>query len=169
MDSHLESLDSPPWRTATLVASAVAAIELVLLAIAGVALFARPLSHQVQAAAAARQEKIPKPVPSHAAREALRKPSLTRAETSVVVMNGNGVTGAAGAAAARVRQRGYVIADIGDAARTDYPTSIIMYRPGHRPEGERLARDLRIKVVGPLDGLRVRDLMGAHVALVVGH
>jgi hypothetical protein len=42
-----------------------------------------------------------------------------------------------------------------------------MYRPGYRGEALRLARDLRIKIVGPLDGLRIRDLMGAHVALVI--
>jgi hypothetical protein len=43
-----------------------------------------------------------------------------------------------------------------------------MYRPGHRGEAMRLARDLRIRIVGPLDGMSVRDLMGAHVAVVVG-
>jgi hypothetical protein len=32
----------------------------------------------------------------------------------------------------------------------------------------RLARDLRIRIVGPLDGMNVRQLMGAHVAVVVG-
>jgi hypothetical protein len=151
---------------ATLVASAVAALELVLLVVAGVALFARPLSKSVQAAAV-RRAAAPRPAPTTPERP--RKPSLSRADTSVLVLNGNGVTGAAGAASARIRQRGYVIADVGDAGRTDYPTSVVMYRPGYRPEGLRLARDLRIKVVGPLDGLRVRDLMGGHVALVVGH
>ena len=43
-----------------------------------------------------------------------------------------------------------------------------MYRPGRRAEAERLAKDVRAKVVAPLDGLRLRDLMGAHVALVLG-
>jgi hypothetical protein len=43
-----------------------------------------------------------------------------------------------------------------------------MYRPGRKAEALRLAKDLRAKVVGPLDGLRVRDLMGAHVAVILG-
>jgi hypothetical protein len=43
-----------------------------------------------------------------------------------------------------------------------------MYRPGYRGEAIRLSRDLRIKIVGPLDGMNVRQLMGAHVAVVVG-
>jgi len=37
-----------PWRTATLVASLVAAVELVLLLIAAVLLLAKPLSHAMQ-------------------------------------------------------------------------------------------------------------------------
>jgi hypothetical protein len=43
-----------------------------------------------------------------------------------------------------------------------------MYRPGYRGEGLRLGRDLRVKIVGPLDGMTTRELLGAHVALVVG-
>jgi hypothetical protein len=45
--------------------------------------------------------------------------------------------------------------------------SVVMYRPGFRGEAMRLARDLRIRIVGPLDGLSVRDLMGAHLAIVI--
>ena len=36
------------------------------------------------------------------------------------------------------------------------------------PEAQRLAADVHVKLVGPLDGLREPDLMGAHVALVLG-
>jgi hypothetical protein len=43
-----------------------------------------------------------------------------------------------------------------------------MFRPGYRPEAVRLAADLKLKIVGPLDGLRGSDLLGAHVALIVG-
>jgi hypothetical protein len=43
-----------------------------------------------------------------------------------------------------------------------------MYRPGFEGEAKRLGRDLRIRHVTPLDGMRIRDLQGAHVALVVG-
>jgi LytR cell envelope-related transcriptional attenuator len=168
VDSPLQSLEVRPWRTATLVASAVAALELVLLVVAAVALFARPLSHHVQDAAA-RRAVAPKPPPARAEPAKARKPSLTRSDTSVLILNGNGVTGAAAAASDRVRKRGYLVASVGDAGRTDYPTSVVMYRPGFKPEGIRLARDLQVRVVGPLDGVRVRDLMGAHVALVLGH
>lgn len=168
MDSPLQSLEVRPWRIATLIAGAVAALELVLLVVAAIALFARPLSHHVQEAAV-RRATASKPVPARTESAAARTPSLSRSETSVLVLNGNGLTGAAATASDRVRQRGYVVASVGDAARSDYPTSVVMYRPGFKPEGIRLARDLRVRVVGPLDGVRVRQLMGAHVVLVLGH
>jgi hypothetical protein len=43
-----------------------------------------------------------------------------------------------------------------------------MYRKGYAPEAQRLARDLKLKIVAPLDGLRPAELLGAHVAVVVG-
>jgi hypothetical protein len=43
-----------------------------------------------------------------------------------------------------------------------------MYRDGYKREGERLAHDMHVKLVGPLDGLRKTELMGAHIALVLG-
>ena len=86
----------------------------------------------------------------------------------MLVLNGNGRTGAAAAEADRARAHGYKIGGIGDAKRTDYSRSIVMYRSGFRPEAARLARDLDIGVVGPLDGMKPRDLLGAHLAVVVG-
>ena len=96
------------------------------------------------------------------------KPKLARTETSVLVLNGNGVAGAAASTGELVRQKGYVIAAVGNAARSDYRRSVVMYRPGYAPEAARFARDLRVKIVSPLDGLRTKDLMGAHVAVVIG-
>ena len=171
MESRLPSLGTHRWRTATLIASAVAALELVLLLVAGAALLARPLSHQARAEQTPRAAaKVPSPAPPPVRKARTpTAPKLSRAKTAVLVLNGNGATGAAGAAAARVKSFGYRIAKVGDAARMDYPTSVVMYRPGFEREGKRLAKDLGIEVVGPLDGLRVRELVGAHVALVVGH
>jgi hypothetical protein len=83
-------------------------------------------------------------------------------------LNGSGLAGAAAAQASRVRARGYVVGEVGNAPRTGYGRSVVMYRIGRRPEALRLARDLRIRLVSPLDGLRPRDLLGAQVAVVVG-
>lgn len=160
-----------PWRTATLVASLVAAAELILLLVAAVLLLAKPLSHAVrrQAEAAAfstAAKKTVKPI-RHVAPFAA-KARLPRSRTSVWVLNGNGRNGAAGAEAARLRSRGYPIRGTGNASRTDYATTVVMYRPGFRGEGLRLAHDMRLKAVGPLDGLRSAALHGAKLVVLVG-
>ena len=151
-----------PWRTATFVASAIAALELVVLVVGAVAIVGKSVAEEMQSAATEHVTAPPKPKPQPA------KSLLPRGDTAVMVLNGNGVAGAASDAATRVRGLGYVVGGVGNASRSDYGMSVVMYRKGHEGEGRRLARDLRIKVVGPLDGIRTKDLMGAHVALILG-
>ena len=155
-----------PWRTATLVASAVAALELVALMILGVVLLAKPVSEHVRHAAEAKVMAPAKPKPHPVAK--VGAPKLTRAETSVIVLNGNGRPGAAADSADAVRRFGYTIGTVGNAPRSDFTRTLVMYRRGYQPEATRLAKDLKLKIVGPLDGLRPADMLGAHVALVVG-
>jgi hypothetical protein len=168
-----QSMSMPPdalvrsWRTATLVASTIAAVELILILILGVALLGKPISERMRDTAQQRSLGITTAKPQRP-KIGSSVPQLSRTETTVLVLNGNGVTGAAHEAAARVESRGYSIGHVGNAKRTDFTRSVVMYRPGHRGEALRLARDLRIRIVGPLDGMRVRELMGAHVAVVVG-
>ena len=104
MDAPLPSPDAlvRPWRTATLVATLVAAIELVLLIGAALLLLAKPLAHAMQRhaeAAALAPAKHEKAVAHKLVHTAL--PKLTRSETGVFVFNGNGRSGAASSAAAR--------------------------------------------------------------------
>ena len=165
MEHSLPQIRSP-WRTATLVTAAVALLELVLLIVLAVALLADPVSQHVQKAAEAKAfepvvSKPKKPVPA-------AQPKLSRAETSVIVLNGNGRSGAAAAGAERVRALGYTIGTVGNAPRGDVTRTIVMYRTGYRAEAARLAKDLKVKIVGPLDGLAPKDMLGAHVALVLG-
>ena len=156
-----------PWRTATIVASAVAALELVVLVVLGIAFLAEPVSNQVRKAAEA--EALAPVVPKKkAVTQPAGAPKLSRQETSVIVLNGNGRSGAAAESADAVRRFGYTIGTVGNAPRTDFTRTVVMYRGGYRPEAARLAKDLNVKIVGPLDGLRPRDMMGAHVALIVG-
>ena len=166
MEHSLSQMHSP-WRTATLLAAGVALLEFVALIVLGVALLADPVSQQVREAAEAKAlapvaAKPKKPVVAAA------QPRLSRSETSVIVLNGNGRAGAAAAGADRVRSFGYTIGTVGNAPRRDVTRTIVMYRNGYRPEALRLAKDLKVKIVGPLDGLTPKDMLGAHLALVVG-
>jgi hypothetical protein len=171
VDAPLPSPDAliRPWRTATLVASLVAAVELVLLVGAGVLLLAKPLAHAMQRhaeASAIAPAKKERAIVRHMTKAVL--PKLTRGETGVFVLNGNGRSGAASSAAATLNGLGYRIPGTGNAKRQDYATTVVMYRKGFRPEGMRLARDLHARVVGPLDGLAPAALHGGQLAVILG-
>lgn len=157
------------WRTTALVVSAVALLELVALVAAGIALLGNPVAERVREAARPQAPAKPAnrtPPPPPVADTTL--PTLPRADTSVLVLNGNGRAGAASDTAARVLRVGYIVAGAANAPRSDYRRSIVMYRPGRRVEARRLAKDLGVRVVGPLDGMRPAQLMGAHVVLIIG-
>jgi hypothetical protein len=151
-----------PWRTIAVVVAGVATLELLILVIVGIALVARPMAHDAIAKAAAPPAAVKKP----AAEPML--PLLPRRLVSVTILNGNGVAGAAATEASRVRARGYKIGKVGNAPRGGFGASVVMYRPGRIREGRRLARDLGISIVSPLDGLRKADLHGAKLAVVLG-
>ena len=176
MESSAQTTDAlvRPWRTATIVASVIAAVELLFVLALAIALFGGPMLDWAEDTAA-RSGPPPKkrePAAAPSARPAVRPaptaPRLERRETSVLVLNGNGVAGAAASAGELVRARGYIVTGVGNAARSDYRRSVVMYRPGYASEAARFARDLRVKRVSPLDGLRKKDLMGAHLAIVLG-
>lgn len=166
-----------PWRTATVVVAAIAVAELLVLLALGISTFGQSLLD----AATGSTTHAARPATSHTQRtatshsslrvdthEKLAAPRLPRSETSVLILNGNGIAGAAADESQLLHQKHYIVADVGNAGRTDYPRSLVMYRPGFKPEAARLARDLRVRIVSPLDGLRKSDLMGAHVAVVIG-
>ena len=150
------------WRTATFVACGVAAVELVLLLIVAVALLSKPLT--AQAKEAAFNHEVGTTIPS---RPEPKRTTLSRGETSVLVLNGNGIAGAAAAEASRARAHGYQVAGTANAPRS-YGKTVVMYRAGHRPEAKRLAADMGVTLVGPLDGLGPRQLRGAQLVVVLG-
>jgi hypothetical protein len=152
-----------PWRRATIAVSAIAAVELVALAGIAIALLGNPLSRHLNETAA-----VASTSPHRTASNPLpKKATLSRGETSVMVLNGGGQAGAAHAAAQRVSARGYLLGQVGNAAGYT-PRTMIMYRPGYAAEGARLGHDLRVRIVRPLDGLRPSQLMGSHLVLILG-
>jgi hypothetical protein len=167
-----------PWRTAAIVAAAVAALELFVLIIVGVVFGAKLVTDRAESAvraprASAAESESARPLKSGASTKQWPQKTapvaeLPRSRTSVIVLNGNGLSGAASVGAERVRGFHYLIAATGNAPRTDFQRSIVMYRPGFKGEATRLAHDLHVRRVTPLDGLTRRDLQGAHLAYVIG-
>lgn len=174
---HAPTLSSPsPWRTATIVVGALAAVELVALALLGGARLTqlvRPLLHTHAAAAAAKAApahahapvahvtplRVPK-IPTH--------PLLPRARVPVLILNGNGVSGAAATEAARIRSLGYAYPAARNAPRHDYARSMVLFVPGYLAEARRLARDARVGIVAPLDGIRRSALRGSKLVVILG-
>jgi LytR cell envelope-related transcriptional attenuator len=165
------------WRTATLVATAIAGIELILLLGAGFLLLGKSLLPHLGAAAERKatanahpRAHTPRAVPPPAAKRAKPQravPKLAREQTFVLVLNGNGQTGAAASAAQLIVARGYKVQDVGNAPRGQYARSVVIYRPGFRGEAVRFAHDLSIPIV-TADGMKKAQFRGAPLALVVG-
>ena len=175
MDHTVSAPELVRWRKATLVATAIAVLELVLLIVGGVVLLGKTIAPHARAAAERHAQTVKRAVknsaPSHPApkaRPARAVPRLPRAKTSVIVLNGNGVQGAAGAEASVVRARGYRVAKIANAPHSGYAKTIVMYRPGFAAEARRLGRDLSLSLVTPLDGMKPRQLRGAQIVLILG-
>jgi hypothetical protein len=157
-----------PWRKAAFVAGGIAAVELALLLALALPMLTREVADSVRARSS---ERVLAPL-TKKERPAPPKPEagklVPRAETSVLVLNGNGVAGAASALGSRVHRLGYIVSGVGNAPRSDYRRTLVMYRPGREGEARRLAKDLGVRVVAPLDGLTAKDLLGAQIAVVLG-
>jgi LytR cell envelope-related transcriptional attenuator len=182
MDHYAPTHDlTQPWRTRTIVVSAIAAAELLALVALGVVLLGKGWFQTERAsavrssthhrAAAAQPPAPPKsPAKLHATAPTARaRPLLARAHTGVLVLNGNGRNGAAGAEATVLRAHGYPVNAVGNAKRNDYAASMVMFRPGYDREARRLARDLHVGIVTGLDGVLPSQLHGARLLIIVGN
>lgn len=159
MEFLAPELAPQPSRAPTLLFCGAATLGLVVLVMVGAGL--------VSSSSTANAKRVPV---KHRApgRPEPKRPTLTRAQTKVLVLNANGITGAAASEASRARARGYKVSGTGNAPLTQ-GQSVVLYRPGHEPEGKRLARDEGIPLVGPLDGITPRQLHGAQVVVVLGN
>jgi len=165
---HVQPFDRPfPWRATALVAAALALAELLaLFVVAGVRL-APARGHGAPAAATA-AAPAHRPVPARTTVHHKPQPLRPRSRVSVLVLNGNGVTGAAGREATRLLRRGYRRTTSADAPNHDYARSIVLYAPGWSREGHRLGHDTGVRIVGPLDGLRRSQLRGSQLVVILG-
>jgi hypothetical protein len=150
------------WRKLAIVVGAVAAVEALVILVVAVVLIVPRVSHQ----SAQADSTVPKgAVGPHTP---AGKAKLAPAETPVMVLNGNGRAGAAAASARDVRRQGYKLGLVGNAQRQDYPVSLVMYRPGLRPEALKFAKKMGVRTVGPLDGITLGKLGRAKLVYIVG-
>ena len=186
--ASVEHLSEPfPWRTATLVASAVAAVELIGLVAVGAFVVAHPFSHKhgtqtptvaavttpstatvAQKAAAPAVHHAAAPIPAKDRFTVVSHPIRPRGKVRVLVLNGNGVTGAAHEEAAHLQSLGYRIGGAANAPTHRYSQSMVMYVPGYAKEARRLAHDTGIRLVAPLDGLTPSTLSASKLVVLLG-
>jgi hypothetical protein len=166
---HAEPIPTSfPWRGATLVVGAIAAIELLVL-IGIVALHVVPKHAAARTATSAKTQHA-RPV-RHTANRAAVVPSVplrARSRVHVLVLNGNGVQGAASTEAARLQSAGYRIGGSENAQRHNYARSMVLYVPGWVKEAKRLAHDTGIKLVAPVDGLTPAKLKASQAVVILG-
>ena len=182
MDRAEHFSQSFPWRTATLVATAVATVELVGLIAVGAFVLAHPFRHTAKPTATAAAAPavhhtqttparhvvavpVPAkdrfgPIPSHALRP--------RGNVRVLVLNANGVQGAAHTEAARLQAAGYPVGGAANAPSHHYAQSMVMYVPGYLKEARRLAHESGIRLVAPVDGLTPAALSGSRLVVLLG-
>jgi len=160
-----------PWRLATVVFAAIAAFELVALIAVG-AVHLAPRTHRASAHASAPARHVPRThdasIRAWRIAAAVTHPLRARSSISVLVLNGNGVQGAAGIESARLQALGYARGAARNAPRHDYAQSIVMYAPGFVQEARRLARDAGVRLVSPLDGVTPARLRGSQLVLILG-
>lgn len=170
-----------PWRSTALVASGVAALELFVLVILAFAIFVKPMLTNEPGTAAEPQKKATATKSTAAApaksseaktstpaKSAAKDAPLARTKTKVLILNGNGRSGAASEKASWVMTKGYPIAATANASRTDFARSLVMYKPGFEAEAKRFGKDFQVSRVIPLDGLKSSELQGASVVLIIG-
>ena len=145
-----------PWRRATVVASAVAAVELVLLLALGAMLVAKPLSHAIEHHAVASASRPAAIVSAPAEEGSGGDPPHARARRQGAAARPRADHGPERQRpgrrgrdeAGRLQHLGYKISGTANAHRQDYASSVVMYVAGYRAEGMRLGKDLGVKVVG---------------------
>jgi len=177
LDHSVEYEPLQPWRAAAMIAAGIAAVELFILLLIGFVLGAKAFSDKTETATiAAIKREVPQAAQTQTSNEQTSADSsqkeepkvLPRGRTSVVILNGNGIPGAAAVNADKAHSFHYVVTATGNAPSTDFARSMVMFRPGFKPAAQRLAKDMGVKAVTPLDGITKGDLQGAQLALIIG-
>ena len=167
---HAEPIQTTfPWRMTTLVVAAIALVELAaLIAIGAVRLTPKHAAPHASAAAPAAAVKAAHKTVVHRVAPPPSHPLRPRSHVHVLVLNANGVQGAAAGEASHLSGIGYRIAGAENAQKHNYARSMVLYVPGWIKEARRLAHDTGIHMVAPVDGLRRHALKGSQTVVILG-
>ena len=176
MDTPIHQLELVrPWRTATLVAAGIAAVELALLVVAGIVL-ARALDRaRTSTPPPPRRQKPPGTSPPR------RKPHLATGSSPtcprskigvILILNGNGIHGRRRVSRLRWSSaRGYAVNAGRERPQHRLPDLAADVRPRATPARRSASCRTwacRAARVGPLDGMKPAQLHGAKLVLILG-
>lgn len=88
-------------------------------------------------------------------------------EIEVTVLNGTSTAGLAATYGDKVEGKGF---ELGAVSNTEQPfeASVVMFEPGHKPEAQKVAKQLQITELQPMSSEVETASEGAEVAVVVG-
>jgi ATP-binding cassette, subfamily B, bacterial len=162
----------PPWRRVALFVLALATLELAGFVAIAVVLLNRTPAREAAVPPVTRTVYVrdaPAPIaPALLPKTPVPAPLAPRARTRVLVLNGNGIAGAAARSAALLHARGYRVTPPANAPSHADAASVVMYEPGFRREAARLARDLHVTALQPLDPAVVPAGTAADLVLLLG-
>ena len=95
------------------------------------------------------------------------KSVLDPSSIQVAVLNGTDVEGLAGRFGDQIDERGYSLGAITNSPTT-FEQSVVMFRPGFKPEAQRVARELNIREVRPMGNAIAEAGASAKIAVIVG-
>jgi hypothetical protein len=88
-------------------------------------------------------------------------------EIEVTVLNGTAVPNLAADYGHKIEAKGFKLGALGNTSQP-VEQSVVMFRPGHKPEAKRVARQLRISHLAAMDSEVRSASAGARVAVVIG-
>ncbi|HEX7278033.1 MAG TPA: LytR C-terminal domain-containing protein [Solirubrobacterales bacterium] len=88
-------------------------------------------------------------------------------EIEVSVLNGTSVPGLAATFGDKVEGKGFALGAVTNSSAS-FAESVVMFRPGHKPEARQVAKQLKIQKLQPMNGEIESVAADSDVAVVVG-
>lgn len=92
---------------------------------------------------------------------------LKPSEIEVTVLNGTAVPGLAATYGDKVEAKGFQLGAVSNSS-SSFAASVVMFKPGHKAEARKVAKNLKIAKLQPISGEIESVSAGAAVAVVVG-